>query len=482
MKPEALLHKVESALDLLIETGARYNGLIPSILDRHTGQMFHDIPGPIPGQRQHDRAPRGCNLLHDVDLLELMYKLAQDPSRQHFAEAADRYLSRFARHCTNTVSGLFPWGEHAYWDLERDELGNAQVFAHRNISRGAYHDHLREAPLWLWQRIYHFNAECVERFAYGLKFHWKSGKLAHEYFRHAYIERPDIPLPHEAGSRDFPRHGAFYILDWAFAYCRFGRADFEAQMRRMNDYWWWHHHSPSGMLPQFSRDDNLDHPENWLSMGQSLSYAATTLEAAAELNAKELLPDLAKSLRERAIIYAQACVSMPQKPEELRFYHMFERDSLEGAEHAQLVAWGSTYSMQAQVASRMTIGAVTAFMMRIYRHTRDQRFVDWCKAAARLVIETPFPEEGLVPARDASQALDLMLDLYDVTQQDHWLENAQSFVEKWMEVYFDSALPRLAPGMDWYEGQQGSGTLLRSLGRYALTRRDANANSLTSEK
>src|SRR5687767_6340655 len=124
MKPEFILEKVETALDCLTKTAAQFDGLIPSILDRHSCEMLAVIPDPIAGQRQHDRSPRGANLLHDVDLLALMYLLAEDKSRERFGRAADCYISRFARHCTDTVSGLFPWGEHAYWDLDRDRLGN----------------------------------------------------------------------------------------------------------------------------------------------------------------------------------------------------------------------------------------------------------------------------------------------------------------------------------------------------------------------
>ena len=67
-----------------------------------------------------------------------------------YAVAADSYLQRFATHCTDTCSGLFPWGEHALWDLKRDCLGNSRHLRNPDDIGGAIHDHLRQAPLWLW--------------------------------------------------------------------------------------------------------------------------------------------------------------------------------------------------------------------------------------------------------------------------------------------------------------------------------------------
>jgi hypothetical protein len=473
-EPEMILEKVALALDCLVATGARYDGLFPSILNRFSGEMLAAIPDPIPGQRQHDRSPRGSNILHDVDLLALMYLFARQTGKQEYSVAADSYLRRFAEHCTETPSGLFPWGEHAYWDLDKDCLGNSQAFANRTISRGAYHDHLREVPLWLWERLYEFNPRCVEQFAEGLKYHWKSGALANEYFRHAYIEHPEIPLPHEAISRDFPRHGGFYIFDWAFAYCRFEREEFRQQIERMNDHWWRHHHQ-SGMLPVQSRSEVEDPAEKFLSLGQTLSYAATTLDAAEVLDANGVLPELALSLRERATIYATACVTASHRLQENIFYAMFDPETLAGK--SQLAAWGSAYGSSATVAPQ------AIFILRIYRHIQDERFLEWAKAAARFVTTTAFPTDALIPARDAGDALGLLLDLYELTRQEFWLQQAQKLADQFMKIYFgstpESTLPRGAAGIEWYEAQLGTGTLLHSLGRYALLLSSIN---ITQEK
>lgn len=206
------------ALDALIAAAQPHEGLFPSLIDRRTGTMLTTLPAAIPGQRDGDRAFPGSNLIHDEATLKTLYALASAWNRPDYAVAADRYLQHFASHCTNTATGLFPWGEHSFWHLTENRVGNSYVHDKRFESMGQHlpptHDHLRQAPLWLWEKLWAFNPRCVERFAEGLDFHWQQGERK-EYIRHANIEERTHPTPNQR-SCDFPRHGGFYIFDWAY--------------------------------------------------------------------------------------------------------------------------------------------------------------------------------------------------------------------------------------------------------------------------
>jgi len=157
MDPDTILEHVEEAIEALIDAGDPYDGLFPSMLDRETGTMLEEIPDHVPGQREHDRAHHGSNLLHDEPVLRTMYALAEVDGREAYADAADRYLETFATECTRrdharegtgSATGLFPWGEHAYWHLEDRRVGNGRVRG-RDDPGPAIHDHLRLAPGWL---------------------------------------------------------------------------------------------------------------------------------------------------------------------------------------------------------------------------------------------------------------------------------------------------------------------------------------------
>ena len=223
------------AIDKLIAAAEPYGGLFPSLLDRANGEMLAELPPAIAGQRDWDRAHPGSNLMHDQVTLKTMYALADALDRPRYAAAADRYLERFAKHCTATATGLFPWGEHSHWHLDEDRIGNS--CSHFKNAPQPIHDHLRQAPLWLWEKLWQFNPRCVERFAEGLDFHWQQGRHE-EYIRHAQIVERRYPEPSASRSCDFPRHSGFYLFDWTFAWVKTRRDEFRDQIERMLDYWW----------------------------------------------------------------------------------------------------------------------------------------------------------------------------------------------------------------------------------------------------
>lgn len=239
MNPDAILGKVCASLDILTTVAERYRGLFPSVLDLETHEMPPNAPEPIKGQRSGDRSFPGNNLMHDEPTLRTLYALSPILGRPEYA-AADACLERFATYCTDTPNGLFPWGEHAFWDLVEDRL-----------NPGAIHDHLRQAPVWLWERLWEINPCCVERFAEGLECHWTEGE-PREYSRHAPMDARRPAERHGSRSCDFPRHSGFYILDLTFAWLKTRRPEFHAHIRRPLDYWW-EKRFPDGLLLSESR-------------------------------------------------------------------------------------------------------------------------------------------------------------------------------------------------------------------------------------
>ncbi|MCZ6676574.1 MAG: hypothetical protein O7E52_04915 [Candidatus Poribacteria bacterium] len=127
MTPETILRKVCRTIDILIDAGAKYEGLFPSLLDLETHDMLVEIPPAIDGQRDGDRSHLGSNLIHDEAAILTMYALGRVLEQSAYTQAADQYLRRFATHCTNTETGLYPWGEHAFWHLTEDRVGNSYV-------------------------------------------------------------------------------------------------------------------------------------------------------------------------------------------------------------------------------------------------------------------------------------------------------------------------------------------------------------------
>jgi hypothetical protein len=458
MTPDEILKRVCQSLDVLIGLGDQFEGLWPSIVDLSTNQMMMTMPQGIAGQRDGDRSHLGCNLIHDQAALKTLYGLAKTLERPDYALAADRYIKRFATHCTDTPTGIFPWGEHAYWHLAEDRVGDSYQLRNDGRQSQTTHDHLRQAPLWLWEKIWAYHPKAVEQFAEGINGHWTEGEPL-EYIRHAYIMEK---RSYVRGKRscDFPRHGGFYIFDWAFAYVQTGREDFVEQIHRMLDYWW-HRKDALGLLLIESRCPEDD--ENFYQVnapGQTLSLGVSLLESANLL--EERLPDLAQTMRERAAVYIQGFFQAPHQLSE----HVYVLSCKRGTNEIKqtMPIWGSKYGVWP--ASYMALTCLCA-----YRLTQDERLLNWAASVGEGYVSEVFPQDIQAPAMDAGLGIGVLADLYDITGDQKWLDAGLNLSERVMGLYLDNPLPRGATGIDWYESQMGPSFLLHGLARVALLAR-----------
>ncbi|MFC1461692.1 hypothetical protein ACFLQR_04160 [Verrucomicrobiota bacterium] len=474
MNADAILKKIFAAVEVLVEAGNRYRGLFPSLIDLKTHEMLQELPPVIPGQRNGDRAHPGSNLIHDQVVLKTMCALSECFHKDKYAQAADRYLYRFATHCTDTKTGLFPWGEHSFWHLIEDRVGNSHLLHDPDTKSSATHDHLRQAPLWMWEKIYQFNPRCVERFAEGLAFHWKEGEPL-EYTRHAPIE---AKMRHQHGERscDFPRHSGFYIFDLSFAYLKTEREDFLEQIHRFLDYWWEKRES-NGLLKIESRSPQNDTRFfGVLAPGQTISLAASLLESAQMLHERQ--PALAAEMCKRATLYIDGFFAAPHDIERgvfiLACKHGDDADfrkacsesrNIPPQEAGNMPIWGSQYGVWP--ASYIALTCLCAYQLR-----EDSRLLQWALAVGSCYLKEPFPQDKAVPAMDAGLGLGLLAALYDITSEKKWIRGGLELADKLINIYLDQDLPRGAAGIDWYESQMGPGFLLHSLAKIALLEKD----------
>ncbi|OPZ87173.1 MAG: hypothetical protein BWY76_00598 [bacterium ADurb.Bin429] len=463
-----LLARVRAMLDALIAAGEPYDGLFPSLLNRETGAMLTEMPEPIPGQRNGDRAHQGSNLMHDEPALATLYAVSAASGERHYAEAADSYLRRFATHCTDTATGLFPWGEHSFWHLTEDRVGNSYVYYHTLHYNTAIHDHLRAAPLWLWEKLWALNPHCVERFAEGLEYHWVECE-PREYIRHAPIEERVHPMQ-GARSCDFPRHSGFYLFDLSYALRRTGRADFEMQMWAYLDYWWLKRDA-RGLLQIESRSPEADVKFfDTNAPGQTLSLATSLLEGAELLETSH--PALVTAMRERAGVYLDGFFAAPHDPEHGVFLILSSRGANEPKEAMPI--WGSRYGLWPAAYVALTC-------LCAYRLMGDDRLLRWAVAVGRQYAKQPFPADVAAPAMDAGLGLGLLADLYAVTGERRWLDAARRLAGVLLPIYGGARLPRGAAGIGWYESQMGPGFLLHGLARTALLAEDRDACPLAAD-
>ena len=449
------LAPVLAALDTLVAAGVHHDGLFPSILDRSTGAMPFTCPPPIDGQRECDRAFPGSNLQHDHVVLRLLLDLDPHVPGKGYATAARRYLDRFASHCTTLPTGFFPWGEHLFWNLAEDRLGSSYALARVNTM--ATHDHLLQAPVWLWDELWARNPAAVERFGIALRRHFLDVDGTPAFNRHANALDPRPKRTRGARSCDFPRHTGFYSLDWAYLLVRTGSPEFARLLRTALDYWW-ERRQPG--LPLREETSSGDAP-SVLVGSQTLSLGVSLLEVAQVLAPSH--GELAAIARERGLAYVQSFLALPHDLVANRFINRVTATDQHSA--GDMVAWGNRYGDGVLAA---TYALLLLAADRLAPDPAQRRFA---VAVAEHLAATIDQAPATLSVRDAGQYLALLCELHAHTGEARWLMLWEAAATRFTADFLAGGpLPRIARGVDHYESQQLPGHLLRALARGALQR------------
>ena len=189
--------------------GKVHSPLFMTVLNRKTGKPLrapypHVITKPYaPGLRRdhkmrpYDRTYAGSNPLQDLPLYGLLYRLSEVTGNKHYGEEADKSIAWFLAN-TQADSGLFPWGSHMFYHVEKDQ----GVF-----SDGRYGEHEYNFVWPYWEQ----NPEALKRFAHGVwDKHIRNKKTGH-FNRHS----------NAGGSgMEFPGTGSCFIEVWAREYGR----------------------------------------------------------------------------------------------------------------------------------------------------------------------------------------------------------------------------------------------------------------------
>ena len=212
--PTNLLEVVRRYADTMLERGRdiygpQKSGLLLSALDRRTLAPLTVRPAPPGGIRRGDRPGRpwvemnGANPMLDQNLLRVFYTLSEITRDARYAKSADEELTWFFNNTMSPKTSLLPWGEHVSWDVMLDAP----------ISGGEEMMHEYARPWILWDRCFALAPEASVKFALGVWEHQIANHKTGGFDRHApYLEHGPVD------GKDFPRHAAFYIGTWCYAW------------------------------------------------------------------------------------------------------------------------------------------------------------------------------------------------------------------------------------------------------------------------
>ncbi|MHC4647649.1 MAG: hypothetical protein ACYTBJ_19455 [Planctomycetota bacterium] len=490
---------VRSYADVMLEHGRDKYGpvqspLFAAALDRKNMKLVGKV-SKIKGIRKGDRILKGANPMHDMDLYQVLYSLAEVTGEKRYAEEADKALQWFFEHCQSPVTGLMAWGEHIGWEFDHEGAG--PVYKIKGENRFAPHEFF--GPWVFWEKSFMLAPPSCVTFARGLwdhQIHEHSGSFS----RHARWDEHNTHSGHE-----FPRHGGFYIETWARAYQHTKDPIFLKAIGTLVDYFNSNSSEKSGAIP-CSSCDWVNKGKRWRLYidGRLYNRKEDPLEQSPILTADdtaETAPIRAGLLDKKPfrinIMWPQSNLSLaidlwdaagkvPQAlsgkmkaraskcdkvflglkhdfaPNGKGFVaganvHTLERLP-EGSKWVGTQVWATGYG-------KCTDAQVAMMCYLRYRQVGNEGFkkltVD---SAARYLTSSPDLAVTLYPGSIADAILH-MLAAYELTGQQKYIERADYFGLQAVEIFIDNdlPLPRASSEHDHYETITGGDDLMMAL-------------------
>jgi hypothetical protein len=422
------LRPVLTCVEMLMKEGTDRYGkeqspMFSSVLDLRSHALPEAPPPLLTGQRPNDRAYPGANLQHDLHTLLLMPHLSEITRDPRFTQAADAYLEFFLRRCASAGNGLFPCGEHAFWDFRQEKVV------------APIQEDLGHVPLEFWERAWRINPAAVEKHVRGLILHFMEGE-GWVWNRHASIfgdKRPKDPAA-------FPRHGGFYVYQWTWLHTKTGDAQLLEWARK------------TSLAPQ--------------GLGHSVASLGISMLRANRIPGAPPNEDFEK----RGRAFADRLIDPTKdRPAEgvVALFQKFGARTDDPTGPPTYGFWDLAYTASGGYgfigAERIALNALS-----IHRLTGSEPHLRFAREVCEFYRTKPIPQrDGITPGKYAG-ILALALELYQIERRAEHLAFARLIADAALREFFAHGLVRAATGADYYEAANGPGLLLTELTRLHL--------------
>ncbi len=428
--------------------GSEHSPLFASALDRRTMRIgsFDDIPGV----RSGDRSLGGANPDVDVDLYAILYRLTALSGDKRCANEADRALEFFFSHCQSPATGLMTWGEHLYWDFEREEMGG----------RDSAHEIGGEWPFW--NECYSFAPQASWKFAIGLWDHQIADKKTGDFSRHATWSSHGP----QTGA-DFPRYAGQMIATWTDAYIR---KENRARERRPELV------TAIALMVTRMEDNTKKAPTGYLLAGtdeehRQISWPKSNLELARCLwkSAPHMEGELAQRMKKLALKLDLDFHSVPHTINDDGGF-VATVDSTTGNPRPRSMnrpyttTWTSNYGQG--IHARMANLCLKRLEQLEKSHPElADKYKQLILSAANLYLTaTPDTSELVKPTTFAS-AITIMINSHSITGKNEYLDRAEYFAQLGINLFLNDGLPlpKATNQHDHYESITGGPDFMYAL-------------------
>jgi len=392
------------------------------------------------GIRAHDRMIEGGNPQHCQNLYQVLYALAEITGEKRYADSADWSPKFCFVRCPSPATGLLYWGEHAGWDFRTE----------KSIDKPAGNIHEFYRPWVLWDRSWQMAPEPCRRFALGLWEHQIGNHQTGDFSRHAPIDAhgPGTEAP-------YARHGGFYIETWATAYEKTRDKVFLRAIESVLDGLERARKHEGGVLTGGTK-----------SRGGRRAYALSLAVSLGNAAAK-VPPELAAKMREVASVNDE----------------VFAKSQAAAGQQANTAAgvnlWSNAYGGSGLA------GRADVCMLR-YRQVQLDAYRRFVLQTADLYRNQEVNQSKPVWPGTMGNVILLMLNAYELTGEAEYLDAADRFARKGVELFLDDdcPLPTASHVHDHYEAVTNGDTLMMAMLRLwqVQNRPDMKLNLLFTDR
>jgi len=418
--------------------------------------------------RPYDRTYAGANLLEDLPLYRLLYRLTELTGDTNYAVQADLSIDWFLTHAQSAVTDLYCWGSHMNWDVRSD----APVY-----NDGTYGGHEYNIIWPYWEN----HPTNLQRFAYGLWDNQIHNQGTGNFSRHAgYFARST------ASGYEFPRTGGCYIDIWAREFGRSGVPEMKQAIQTLLGLYRSMRDPTTGAMSWCTSagEDRRD----VASVHMNLAMATTLQDAAEHVDSRD--PALAEEMRELARFIDDEYLSNDYDmildvagEGILTWYTIAERDYMakgilpppEDGDASigyplETDAGGPAASLYNLAPWFVNRSYARAALLLLDRHDR-------CIAAHKplylqAVLETADIYMTIAPevqfvlyADDVADVVELLRRCHNLTGNAAYLRRADAMMPMGVQLFFDevSPLPKISSFDDWYESSSKNGSSISLL-------------------
>ena len=418
--------------------GPRVTPVWMSVLDtRHLTAPADAKAVPAPkGIRESDRAVGGANLYHDVVTIKVFDALTELTGDARYRRAVDDYLRFYLSAARHPRTGLLAWGEHLYYQAYEDRVERR------------WHELLGWTPPW--ERLFEIDPRAAERAIAGI-YQWHFFDQEKFLFnRHADYLGEQLPDPGK--SQPWIKHSGLYAYSFAVAHAKTRNRRYLDWARGIGSLYW-NARNPATNLTESCLGD--PRPTSRLASPGGAGMLAYWLYKAGEL----LPPD--SGLRDRALILMKAFDRYGYDASAGGYLNAVRTDGTRPGPGARVAnVWDFAYGGEGAV---IQFGRAAAYLAA---RSGDAEMTAIARRAARMVISAPRPAEGDIGT--LGDALNLTLDLHDLTGETVYLKQARAFAREVVEKFWRGGLFRSHTGYEYYEANLGVGDAVQGLLRLSL--------------